>query len=76
MSRSSTIIDEKMNNLRRLSHMEINENNYFIIKNYIEEYKEFKSFDENDVHVIIKGLRQILFHFTSIDNPISNVDKM
>lgn len=33
-------------------------------------------FDENDVNVIIKGLRQILFHFMSIENPIYNLEKM
>jgi hypothetical protein len=33
-------------------------------------------FDENDVNVIIKGLRQILFHFMNIENPIYNLDKV
>lgn len=49
---------------------------FFIIKNYLEEYKEFKSFDENDVNVIIKGLKQILFHFFSIDNPVLSAEKI
>lgn len=56
---------------------------FFAIKNYLNEYKDSKSkilnnidFDENDVNVIIKGLRQILFHFMSIYNPIYSLDKM
>lgn len=51
-------------------------NNFFIIKNYLEEYKESKLFDENDVNVIIKGLKQILFHFINIANPIANAERM
>jgi hypothetical protein len=35
-----------------------------------------KDFDENDVNVIIKGLRQILFHFMNIENPIYTLEKM
>jgi hypothetical protein len=81
LGRTSGLLDEKMNNLKKLSHMEyVNgetvSNKFFIIKNYIEEYKEFKTFDENDVHVIIKGLKQILFHFLNIDYPITSVDKI
>jgi hypothetical protein len=79
----------KINDIRKLSHMfslMVTDNNeisngpssskFFLIKNYLEEYKDFKSFDENDVHVIIKGLKQILFHFFSIENPISSADKI
>ena len=43
------------------------ENNKIIFKNYLEEYKEYKSFDENDVLLILKGINDILFYFLSID---------
>ena len=48
----------------------------FIIKNYLEQNKELKSFDENDVIVVIKGLKQILLHFLNIETPIHNSDKI
>jgi hypothetical protein len=49
---------------------------FFIVKNYLEEYRDLKSFDENDVHVIIKGLKQILFHFFSIEHPVLSAEKI
>lgn len=45
---------------------------FFIIENYLEEYKENKVFDENDVNIIIKGIKEILFHFLSISDPNDN----
>lgn len=61
-----------LNNIDSTNH----QFNFFIIKNYLEHYKESKVFDENDMHVIIKGLKQILFHFMNIDNPVLSADKM
>jgi hypothetical protein len=49
---------------------------FYIFKNYLQENKDLKSFDENDVIVIIKGLKQILFHLLSIDTPIMFSDKL
>ena len=43
-------------------------NNKLIFKNYLEEYKEYKRYDENDVLLILKGIRDILFHFLNITN--------
>ena len=40
--------------------------NMFVFKNYLEEYKEYKRFDENDINIIVKGLKEILFHFLEI----------
>ena len=42
------------------------EDKYFIVKNYLKEYKDLKKLDENDVTVIIKGLKNIIFHFLNI----------
>ena len=54
----------------KLNSMQLKEDDkYFIVKNYIEQYKDFKQLDENDVNVIIKGLKNILFHFLNITNP-------
>ena len=50
----------------KFSHFD-EENNKIIFKNYLEEYKEYKSFDENDVLLILKGINDILFYFLSID---------
>ena len=43
-------------------------NNKLIFKNYLEEYKEYKKYEENDVLLILKGIKDILFHFLSITN--------
>lgn len=54
----------------KFNSMELSEGeNFFIIKNYISKYRDFKQLDENDVNVIIKGLKNILFHFLKIENP-------
>jgi hypothetical protein len=72
---SATVLNN--DGIKKLSHMEIGLNSkFYIIKNYLEEYKEFKILDENDVNVIIKGLKQILFHFMNIERPVSGPDKM
>lgn len=47
--------------------------NTFIFKNYLDEYKEHKRFDENDVLTIVKGMRVILFHF--LNNPQHQLHK-
>ena len=53
----------------KLNSMELEEgDNYFIIKNFINKYKDYKKLDENDLNVITKGLKNILFHFLKIDN--------
>ena len=57
-------------NENKFNSMQLHEDDkYFIVKNYIEQYKEFKQLDENDVNVIIKGLKNMLFHFLNITNP-------
>jgi hypothetical protein len=48
---------------------------YFILKNYLKEYKDLKKLDENDILVIIKGLKNIIFHFLEIKE-VSNNDIM
>ena len=39
---------------------------FFILKNYLKEYKDLKKLDENDILVVIKGLKNIIFHFLEI----------
>ena len=51
------------------------EDKYFILKNYLKEYKDLKKLDENDILVIIKGLKNIIFHFLEIKE-VSNNDIM
>ena len=41
--------------------------NNVIFKNYLDEYKEYKRFDENDILMLLTGLRDILFQFMSSD---------
>ena len=50
----------------KFSHFD-DENNKLIFKNYLEEYKEYKSYDENDVLLILKGIKDILLYFLSLD---------
>ena len=51
----------------RFSHFDEKFNsNYFIFKNYLDEYKEYKLFDEGDVLLILKGIKDITFYFLNI----------
>ena len=51
-------------------------NNRIIFKNYLEEYKEYKSFDENDVLLILKGIKDMLTYFLNIEyNDKDDTDK-
>jgi hypothetical protein len=64
----------------KFSHFD-NENNKIIFKNYLEEYKEYKLFDENDVLLILKGIKDILLFFLNIeyndqDNPKEKKDNL
>ena len=71
------------NNFNR-SQTVINNNNlgsqlndkFFILENYLEEYKDSKVFDENDVNIIIKGIKEILFHFLAISSPKENAENV
>ena len=52
----------------RFSHFDDRNNvNYFIFKNYLDEYKEYKLYDEGDVLLILKGIKDITFHFLNIE---------
>ena len=50
----------------KFSHFD-EENNKIIFKNYLEEYKEYKTFDENDIFLTLKGIKDILLYFLNID---------
>ena len=50
----------------KFSHFDY-ENNLIIFKNYLEEYKEYKTFDENDILLILKGINDILIYFLNIE---------
>ena len=63
----NNINEENVNKYDNYSSLYLKEgDNYFILKNYLKEYKELKKLDENDVTVIIKGLKNIIFHFLNI----------
>ena len=38
----------------------------------MEEYKDYKRYDENDVLMILKGIRDILFYFLNANNNSNN----
>ena len=42
-------------------------NNNLVFKNYLDEYKEYKRYDENDILMLLTGLRDILFQFMGSD---------
>ena len=50
----------------KFSHFD-NDNNIIIFKNYLEEYKEYKTYDENDVLLILKGIKDMLIYFLNIE---------
>ena len=66
--------EEEVNNkYENYSSLYLNEGDkYFIVKNYLREYKELKKLDENDITVIIKGLKNIIFHFLDISEVQNN----
>ena len=41
-------------------------NKNFIFKNYLDEYQEYKRYDENDIMLILKGLKILLSYFIHI----------
>ena len=43
-------------------------NNKIIFKNYLDEYKEYKRFDEFDILMLLTGLKDILFQFIGNDS--------
>ena len=43
----------------KFSHYD-NQNNKVIYKNYCEEYKEYKTYDESEILSILKGINEIL----------------
>ena len=50
-------------------------NNNLVFKNYLDEYKENKRYDENDILMLLTGLRDILFTFmgnTELDEEKTN----
>ena len=54
--------------IERFSHFDDTNNiKYNIYKNYLDEYKEYKLFDEGDVLLILKGIKDMVFHFLDID---------
>ena len=59
--------DVSLSKYENYSSLYLNEGDkFFILKNYLKEYKDLKKLDENDVTVIIKGLKNIIFHFLNI----------
>ena len=49
--------------------------NDFIYKNYLDEYKEYKRYDETDILMLLTGLRDILFQFMGGDIETEENDK-
>ena len=50
----------------KFSHFD-NNNNKVIFKNYMENYKEYKIYDENDALLILKGIKNIILHFLTYE---------
>jgi hypothetical protein len=67
-------IEEKgRKDTERFSHFDNRNNvNYFIFKNYLDEYKEYKYFDEGDVLLLLKGIKQITFQFFNTNSTQNN----
>ena len=50
-------------------------NNNLVFKNYLDEYKENKRYDENEILTLLTGLRNILFQFMGSDENIEIKNK-
>ena len=50
----------------KFSHFD-SDNNKIIFKNYLESYKEYKIYDENDALLILKGIKNIILHFLNYE---------
>ena len=67
LSRKISIDMKGRKDTERFSHFDQKNNaNYFIFKNYLDEYKEYKLFDESEVILILKGIKDITFYFLNI----------
>ena len=68
------IIDQKgRKDPERFSHFDIKGDvNNFVFKNYLDEYKEYKLFDDSDVLLELKGIKDITFHILNITPGKSN----
>ena len=63
-----TIDTKGRKDTERFSHFDDTNNvNFFIFKNYLDEYKEYKIYDEGNVLLILKGLSDIVYHFFNIN---------
>ena len=52
----------------RFSHFYINNNiNFFIFKNYLAEYKEYKIYDEGNLLIMLKGLGDVVCRFFNVN---------
>ena len=69
LSKRITIDIKGRKDTEKFSHFDDKNNiNYFIFKNYLDEYKEYKFFDEGDILLLLKGIKQITFHFFNINS--------
>ena len=59
LSKRSNIDKLGRDDSEKFSHYD-KKNNEIIFKNYLEEYKEYKTFDESDVLSILKGINDII----------------
>ena len=51
----------------KCSHFDDTRNiNFYIYKNYLDEYREYKSFDEGDVLLLLRGIEDVTFHFLNV----------
>ena len=67
LSTRITIDTKGRKDTERFSHFdELNNVNYFIYKNYLDEYKEYKLYDEGDSLLILKGIKDVTYHFLNI----------
>ena len=59
----------------RFSHFDETSNcNYFIYKNYLDEYKEYKLYDDQDIILLLKGIRDISSDFLNPNDIKSKTD--
>lgn len=70
-NKNDSNINKEIENKTNSSSFKTFKKKLFIIKNYLLEYAESRSYDENDICTILKGIKSILLNFLDIKNPIN-----
>lgn len=64
--KTNKFIMRKVKYNEKIIQMDTGLNQVFILKNYLDEYKDYKTFEENDIYIILNGLSNIVDLFMDL----------